>query len=278
MPELPEVEHGRRQWTAWGVGRRVAVVDVVDATAFVGDLSERVHKGKSTAAKARKVRGQRLVEARRRGKRLGLLFEDHGWLVHFGMTGYFERGTEAPAHARWGVSFEGAAPVWFVDPRRFGCVLPLPAADLETALADGLGPDMLLDAPTGPDLAARSQGRRAIKVALMDQAVVAGIGNMHAAEALWRAHISPRRPASGLRPSEWEALAIALRDQVSEAVPDDLEPMTYVSAGGPNPFSVYDRDGEPCPRCGTLLVGIRLGGRSTVYCPHCQRDGDVGDG
>jgi formamidopyrimidine-DNA glycosylase len=274
MPELPEVEIARRQLARWGEGRRVREVIARDAAAIRRGLSTRPSDALPGGAEAvaRALVGATAGAPARLGKRIGWRFGEAGLLVHLGMSGKWVRREEPPPHARLGLSFhdvDGAA--WFVDPRRFGCVALVPADGLDAALADGLGPDALDAAPDGPGLAARLAGRRPIKVALLDQARLAGVGNIHAVEALWRAGISPHTPCESLDAAAWARLAQAIPAQLRWTVEaEEADEIAYVNEGAANPFAVYARAGTPCRRCGAAIASAILGGRSTFWCPACQ--------
>jgi formamidopyrimidine-DNA glycosylase len=215
--------------------------------------------------------GEEVRDTARHGKRLGLEVGSGWWLVHLGMTGRFVRSLSevaAPAHARVGWGLDDGHTVWFCDARRFGALVPL--VDRE-ALSEGMGPDAL--APMeGPILAACFRGRRGVKVALMDQACLAGLGNIHAVEALWRAGVAPDRPVDDVPMEAWAELARAIPVQLAAGIAEvpDVQDFTYVTDGGENPFAVYGREGEPCPRCGDAVVRAVHGGRSTFWCPRCQ--------
>ena len=169
----------------------------------------------------------------------------------------------------------GARAVHYVDPRMFGRVALHGAADLD-ALPEirVIGPDPHRENVDGRALAARlGKTKRAIKVALLDPRVIAGIGNILATEALWRARVHPARPATSLQDAELAVLARAIRASIRlqmgtlEAQSD----ATYLSEGASdNPFLAYGRVGEPCSRCGTPLSTMVLGGRSSAFCPTCQ--------
>lgn len=271
MPEGPEVEACRRDLEAWLVGRVIRDVEVVDPGVFRLRASTRPSDRDDAAAVAAPVEvpGRRVTRIARHGKRLALWFSDLplGWIVHLGMTGHWVRGRAEGARIL--VVPLAGDPVAFVDPRRFGHLRRLPAEALDAALREGHGPDALDEPLDGAGLRARLPARRAVKVALLDQAAVAGVGNIHAAEALWRAGIAPQRVAAHLSPREWDALADALRQQLwTHAAP--VENPTYVNLGGPNPFAIYGRGGEPCPRCASPVDRFVQTGRSTFWCPTCQ--------
>lgn len=260
MPELPEVEVARRQLARWAAGQRIVGVRVEDPTV--------IRAGE--AARLERVVGAVAGEALRHGKRLGWALGELGLVVHLGMSGAWTRGAPVPRHARLGLGVESGW-IWLVDPRRFGSVQIVDARELETALRAGLGPDALLEPLDGPGLAARFGGRGAIKPALLDQARLAGIGNIQATESLWRAGVAPQRAGASLSSEAWDRLARALVEQLVATIEvTDGEEVHYVTAGGPNPFAVYGREGAPCPRCGGRIVRQKQAGRATFHCPVCQ--------
>jgi formamidopyrimidine-DNA glycosylase len=269
MPELPEVEFARRCLERWLGGETVTRVEA-DPT--------RVVRGSSPAALAA-LAGLRLERVERRGKWLVASFERGLGLVgHLGMTGKLglQRPGDPPVPwSRARFYRKDKAIVHFRDPRMFG---RLAAGPLETLLRDeglaALGPDAW-DAPYSPaGLQARLRGRRgAVKAALLDQAVLAGVGNIQATEALHHARIHPARRADSLTRAELERLLAGLRWSLARtlamATGDEL---TYVEEpGADNPFLVYGRAGEPCPRCGGPLRSMVIGGRTSAFCPRCQR-------
>jgi formamidopyrimidine-DNA glycosylase len=271
MPELPEVEFAARQLQDWMVGRRV-VRAVIEAS--------HVLRGASPRAIARSLEGKRLASVRRRGKYLLLAFEGGaGALLHLGMTGKLVRrraGAEEP-YSRARFELDDGFAVHLRDPRKFGRLAAGPVAELQRREElSGLGPDAK-DPPIGPEALAERLGRthRPVKVALMDQRVLAGLGNLHAAEALHRAGVSPRRPSDRLRRDELERLAAGIAEAIAFALdqmPAGDAELEYVEEpGAPNPFLVYGRAGEPCRRCGGAVRSFPQGGRTTFYCPRCQR-------
>ena len=148
------------------------------------------------------------------------------------------------------------------------CVGAEPVADEgRRLLADGLGPDAL-GKPLPP-----LKGRRPVKLALMDQSVVAGLGNVQAMEALWRAGIHPTTPCDALDDAARARLNDAVHAQLADtlALLGDGDTITYVDESlASNPFPIYRRAGTPCPRCGSPIARIVLGGRGTYFCPRCQ--------
>ncbi len=275
MPELPEVEIARRQIERWAGRRRLDAVWVLDPGAVRATLSSRPSdRLEDGTARLEALLGRRTRAVRRHGKRIGWILGRDALLLHFGMTGFLTRrkaGDDPPALARVGLGFGNRA-IWFVDGRRFGCLVPVGADEVDLALRAGQGPDAW-DEPTGGDALRAALGeRRTVKVALMDQARIAGLGNIHSAEACFRAGIDPFRATGSLTHDEWETLAVAVRDQLRIATEDLAaeDEVQYVNLGGPNPFRVYGRAEEPCPACGTPFRAEEQAGRTTFWCPHCQ--------
>ncbi len=278
MPELPEVEIARRALHRWATGRRIVAVRADDPAAIRTRLSTKPSDALpgGPEALARALVG-RIAEAPLRvGKRLGWAFaaSDTALLLHLGMSGKWvrRRGDDAPRHGRLGLEVEGGQTLWFVDPRRFGGVAPVARAGLLDALGAGLGPDALEAPLDAVGLRERLAGTRAIKVALLDQAAIAGLGNIHAAEALWRAGIHPEAPGRALAPSDWERLATAITTQL-RAVLDGAgdDELTYVTEGGDGSiFAVYGHEGGACPRCAGVIDKVTQSGRSTFFCSTCQ--------
>lgn len=274
MPELPEVEIARGNFHRWAKGRRI--VDVTAPTAKVIPL-----RGVPLARFRGTLVGARYVETERRGKNLVARFarrrEAIGLRLHLGMTGKILRrkaGAPAPRFTRASLVFSGGVVIHFADQRQFGDLEAGPLEPVREHAFEGLGPDPLIDGIDARVLAERlARTRQPVKVALMDQARIAGLGNIHAAEALWRAKIAPARRADRLRPAELTALATGIRGTIRDAIRrEDREEVVYVEEpGAPNPFTVYDHAGESCPRCGHPIRRTIQAGRSTFWCKGCQR-------
>lgn len=275
MPELPEAEVCRRQLDRWSGGRTVTAVraPTPDSVRAVRSTSSAQGLAGGAEALAEHLVGRRADGTCRHGKRIGWTFGDHALLVHLGMTGRWVRRDpdDPPRHGRVGLGF-GDVWLWFDDARRFGCVVPVDTADLDATLRDGLGPDPLIDGLDGARLARALRGRRPVKVALCDQARLAGIGNIQAAEACFRAGLDPRTPSGALDPATRDRLAAAVVAQLEHTIArTDGEEVAYVTQGGANPFAVYGREGEACGRCGGRIQRFRQAGRSTFWCAGCQR-------
>jgi formamidopyrimidine-DNA glycosylase len=261
MPELPEVEH------ATAIARRIAVGRTITSVRVLHPSQRR-----SLPARAAKALiGDRILDVQRRGKsqrfRLASGRELH---VHFRMTGdWLEPGTsELPRTARAVFGFDDGSRLVLDDPRALSVVslCASPAAD------DGLGPDALDPGLTATALATTLATRRIpIKVALLDQRVVAGIGNIYASEALWRARLDPRTPSNSVDPSALRTLLRAIRTTLTAAL--KRQERYYNSSSTEDEgtrFAVYDREGEPCRRCRGRIKRITQAARSTYFCPTCQ--------
>ncbi len=267
MPELPEVEFARRALSRWLEDR-----EVVRARAE----ASRTFRGASPAA-FQKIRG-RLEFAERKGKYLMLGFGGgQGLLAHLGMTGKFVKrpgGVEEP-YSRARLELDSGEVIHFRDPRRFGRMEPVPNDQVRRLPAiEALGRDPFLEGLNGAQLAeAVGRSRQPLKVALMDQGLIAGLGNIHAAEALYRAKLHPSLLPGALDAAQWRALAKAIQTTLAFALKAEggSEEIDYVEEpGAPNPFLVYGRVGERCRRCGAAFASFPQGGRTTHYCPGCQ--------
>ncbi|MBX3174587.1 MAG: hypothetical protein KF709_09230 [Gemmatimonadaceae bacterium] len=259
MPELPEVEYAARRLRRAIRGREIVAL--------------RTHHRSQTRQlpppHAARAVGQRVVEVERRGKHQLLHLADSATLlVHFRMNGDWHFGRSAtalPAHARVSIDLDNGRRVTLVDSRALCTVSWHPDA----ALPDlGLGPEAEDPALDATVLRARLADRRGpIKPVLLDQALLAGIGNIYAAEACWHARLSPRVAAQSLTLPRVERLLVGLRAALADG---------HVNAGRYHrgerlvPFRVYDREGEPCRRCRSAIRRIVQAGRSTYFCPRCQ--------
>jgi len=272
MPELPEVEIERRNLERWFRKRRIVSAEAEKTRTFRGANRKAFES----------LRG-RLVDASRKGKYLLLSFEGgRGLLAHLGMTGKFVRRS-APAsepYSRARFFLDNRQVIHFRDTRLFGRMEPVDAAQLwQLEPIRSLGRDPLTDGLTPAQLKEALGGtRQPIKVALMDQSRIAGLGNIHAAEALYRARIHPARKPSSLREAEWSKLCSAILATIQFGLEEqDSEEIEYVEEPGTeNPFLVYGRAGERCRRCGTVIQSFIQAGRTTHFCPKCQPRRRVG--
>jgi formamidopyrimidine-DNA glycosylase len=273
LPELPEVETTARGLRARIVGLRVCEVGRVDWPRMVPNSSE--------AELREGLAGLRVTSIGRRGKYLLIGLEQDRWLViHRKMSGNVLLSTAdvAPAlHTHLEIGFDDGTLLRLVDPRKFGRVYFFRSfLELQDFLDERLGPDSLVDFDESV-LAGKLHGRRGrIKSLLLDQAFVAGIGNLYADEALWEARIHPLRSADSLSETEVRELAHAIKKVLQDAI--DRRGTSFSdyrdADGSPGEnqdfLNVYGRAGEPCPRCGTPISRILIGARSSHFCPHCQ--------
>jgi formamidopyrimidine-DNA glycosylase len=281
MPELPEVESVRRSLLPHIVGCRVRSVSLRRR-----DVCESHRNGKSASTRDTDLlAGGEVVELRRRGKQLAIIAGDgRAICIHLGMTGHLEwrrdqPGDEKHLHVVWELQHENRPSGWlaFRDPRRFGGVWTFESvADLERVRWSVLGDDGL--EITGARLWSGLRGsRRAVKAAILDQGVVAGVGNIYADEALFAAGIRPQRRCTRLKEPEVMALASTIRATLAKAVEAGGSTIRDYSDGNGEAgraqegHRVYGRAGLPCTRCDAALVGCQVAQRTTVWCRGCQR-------
>jgi formamidopyrimidine-DNA glycosylase len=270
MPELPEVETTRAGLAPHLVGRTVTGVT----------LRRKSLRWAIPPAIAKTLPGERILAVRRRAKYLLVDTPPGSALLHLGMTGVLRvlpAKTPVGTHDHVDVALDSGRVLRFTDPRRFGCLLWQPAGTTHELLAD-LGPEPLSDDFDGEHLFERSRGRSApVKTFLMDQRIVVGVGNIYAAEALFRAGIAPHRAAGRVSRERYLALATAVKDVLAYAITrggttlrdflsPDSEPGYFETE-----LLAYGREGEPCTACGRPLKGAVLGGRATVWCARCQK-------
>jgi formamidopyrimidine-DNA glycosylase len=270
VPELPEVETVRRRLEPVLVGRTFEHVDIDDA---------RLVRPYEPAEVAAELSGERVAAVERRGKYLIVRFESgRVLLVHLRMTGSFRhdrrgRLQDVP-HRRAVVNLENGSDVAYRDVRRFGTWLLLEPPDVEPYLAARVGPEPLGPEFTTAFLQSRLAGRAApLKAAILDQRTVAGLGNIYADEALWRARLHPRRTAGSLTPDEIAELRRSIRAALRRGIATqgaDLGDGVYASGSMQHEFKVYGCSGQPCDRCGTIIAKTVVGGRGTSFCPTCQ--------
>jgi formamidopyrimidine-DNA glycosylase len=270
MPELPEVETTRRGIEPHLAGRTVRRLL----------LRERRLRWPVEERLGDELVGQPLTRVRRRAKYLLIDNPRGAAIVHLGMSGslrVLEGAVPVRTHDHWDLELDDGRLLRYNDPRRFGCLLWQPAGELHPLLA-GLGPEPFDGGFDGGYLHARAHGRTGpVKHFLMDQAIVVGVGNIYAAEALFRAGIDPRRAAGRVSLARFEALAQAVKAILAHAIErggttlrDFLRP-----DGEPGYFEqellVYGRTGEPCKTCGTPVRAAVIGQRSSFWCGKCQR-------
>jgi formamidopyrimidine-DNA glycosylase len=271
VPELPEVETIRRDLQSRAVGRTFSHIRVLPG-------AERVVQRPSPAQFCRALVGRRIEDVSRRGKYLLFRLSDGRCLIiHLRMTGaILHRAKDAPEdrYLRICFSLDDSSELRYTDLRKMGNMW---LVEEQEPIVGKLGPDAL-EGLTWQTLRSLTDGRSApIKAVLMDQQALAGLGNIYSEEALFRVGIDPRRPAKSLAGDDLRRLSKAIRGVLLEAMGHRGSSFRdYVDAEGregqhQRHVKVYRRTNEPCYNCGTSIERIKLSGRSTHFCPRCQR-------
>ena len=270
MPELPEVETTRRGLAPHLIGRTVTALDVRQPRL----------RWPIPRALREKLPGQRIDSIERRAKYLLVHTKAGTAILHLGMSGSLRvlpASTPIGPHDHVDWRLDSGKILRFTDPRRFGSQLWQPPGTVHKVLA-GLGPEPLGDDFDGAYLFKRSRGRSAaVKVFLMDQAIVVGVGNIYASEALFHAGIHPKRAAGSISRARYAKLADDVKRVLEYSIKRGGTTLRdFISPdGAPGYFEqelfVYGRAGEPCKVCGTKIRAVVIGQRSTFYCPRCQR-------
>jgi formamidopyrimidine-DNA glycosylase len=271
MPELPEVETIRRQLAPHLAGRMLEEVEILDARWTRPESPEAVRAG---------LRGRVVEEVSRSGKYLvWRLSGERYLLMHLRMTGALLFDPPAdPPHTRVRFALEGGHRLVYNDPRRFGTGhLVVGGAARDAYLDARLGIEPLTPAFTAAHLRAQARGRSApVKSFVLDQRRIAGVGNIYADEALFRAGIHPLRPAGSLKGAQFEALREAIEHALTAGIDakgatiDDFRHVDGAQGSFQDLFCVHQREGEPCPACGTPIRKLFVGGRGTYVCERCQ--------
>ena len=284
MPELPEIETTKRYLEKKIVGQRVKKIKILSPKQFLGD--------------SREIIGQTIIKLKRRAKILIWQLEKNFWLlIHLKLTGqivYSNKlkkekvvfghpiplagGATLPGKSTRVIIYLSRGVIFFNDLRKFGWLKIIKTKNLNTIRElENLGVEPLSSRFTLQKLQKiLAHSRRAVKLILMDQSKIAGIGNIYASEILWQAKINPQKPANQIKRSKelWRAIRIILRRAI-RAGGTSAEDEAYIKPdGSPGEYqkylAVYQREGEPCPRCGYLIKRIKLSQRSTYFCPRCQ--------
>jgi formamidopyrimidine-DNA glycosylase len=280
MPELPEVEAVARTLRPLVRGRRIRCVHVLHAIAT---------KPQSPAQLTSQAQGRRIRDVARKGKYLYLVLDRGIVVLHFKLDGqllWFSNAKELLARANRkdenGVHVDVALELdkgvlGFADPRHFGRVHYWPSVEACPGLSK-LGIDALAPGFTAHYFAQLlAASKRPLKEFLLDQSHVAGIGNIYSCESLWHARLSPRRRANTLNPQESRRLHKAIVSVLARALecclhpPPNFRDPEWWFQGLETILRAYDREGQPCRRCGEPIQRIAQGGRSTFYCAHCQK-------
>jgi formamidopyrimidine-DNA glycosylase len=271
VPELPEVETIRGQLAPLVQGRRLVKLEILDA---------RWSRPLAPAELSAALEGREVLALDRRGKYLLWHFSDEVYLAqHLRMTGSVLLDPQPePVHVRVRLDFDPRQRLAIVDARRFGTgELLLGEQAMEAFFAARLGLEPLQDGFTAEHLREITRRRTGpIKAFLLDQRQIAGVGNIYADEALFRASIHPRRPAGKLTREQYAALRDGLIEALNAGIDargasiDDFRHVDGVRGAFQDRFLVHLREGEPCVRCGTTIVKMVVGGRGTYVCEHCQ--------
>jgi formamidopyrimidine-DNA glycosylase len=279
VPELPEVETVRRRLEPVLVGRHFDRVEILDP---------RLTRPEDPLEVAAELVGERVEAVDRRGKYVVVRFESgRALLIHLRMTGSLLHvaGNDLPEsdpHRRAVVKLDDGSDVIYRDVRRFGTWLLAEPGEAQPYLDARLGREPLEQAFTVKRLGEALNGRRApVKATILDQRRLAGVGNIYADEALWRARIHPERPAGELDEDELRALHRGIRAALKAGISRqgatlrDYRTPDGGSGGMQHEFKVYGREGEPCERCGRPIEKTRAAGRGTWFCPGCQPSPDT---
>jgi formamidopyrimidine-DNA glycosylase len=271
VPELPEVETICRQLAPHLTGRRIVDVEILDP---------RWTRPVEPRAVEAQLRHSTVERVGRSGKYLvWTLSGERYLLIHLRMTGalLFDPPSDPP-HTRVRFTLDGGRRLIYVDPRRFGTGhLVLGDAGRDAYLTERLGVEPLTPDFTSKHLRQLARGRSApIKAFVLDQRRIAGVGNIYADEALFRARVHPLRPAGRLTSAQWAALRDAIEDALAAGIEakgatiDDFRHVDGARGSFQDRFLVHRRAGEPCPRCGHTIRKIVVGGRGTYVCERCQ--------
>lgn len=273
MPELPEVEITRRHLEAVMVGRNLSSVSVTH------ERTTR-HNASSEEVVAR-LEGRRVESVGRHGKFLRIELDDGQVMVaHLGMSGRWTvDGADDEPHTHFSAVLDDGRVVRFIDPRTFGFVAVYDEDELGSSGLARLGPDAWSAPPRAVELKGRLEGRTAsIKALLLDQAPIAGLGNIYADEALFLSRIHPETPGGNVTEDSIDRLLDAIAEVLESAIVnggttlDDLAYLLPDGRAGENMtrLHVYGREGEPCDDCGTPIERVIIRARSTHFCPNCQ--------
>jgi formamidopyrimidine-DNA glycosylase len=269
MPELPEVETSRRGIEPHIVGSKVSRVTI----------RNRRLRWSISKAVDRNLPGATITSVTRRAKYLLINTGVGSAILHLGMSGsvfIVDRDTPAGVHDHVDIDFDSGKTLRFRDPRRFGS-LHWSKNPLQHKLLKSLGPEPLEDSFDGDHLWQKSRGRRvSIKQFIMNAHIVVGVGNIYASESLFLAGINPKRAAGRVSRQRYAKLAVVIKDVLGKAIKAGGTTLRdfYGGDGEPGYFAqqleVYDRDGEHCRYCDTVIHAIVQGQRSTFYCKQCQ--------
>lgn len=257
MPELPEVETLCRQLHAKIAGRKILATEVYD------EKLAGIHKVKENV----------VVEVKRKGKTLALILDDdRRIMLHLRMTGrlLWQTTKVRPAHSRWRMTFDDGN-IYLVDPRRFATV------KVERAIQEKESKDLFTGFEQKLFLEKQSRRKVSVKILLMDPQAISGIGNIYACEILHAAGISPFRQAATLSERAWKAIFRQARRILKKGIEkrgtsiSDWRDLYGCQGENQNELKAYGQEGKVCCKCGGIIARVKQGGRSTFYCPQCQK-------
>lgn len=266
MPELPEVESVAADLRSALIGRSVQKVWHASMPNLLDAESLDLHL----------LKGETLQDIARKGKYMRWVTERYHMLVHLGMSGVFMLNGERSLHTHLVLEWSEKQTLCYTDPRRFGyfCLLPLHVAH---ARWEQLGVDALARNCSAHHLQKLAQQSRvAVKIWIMDQSKLAGVGNIYACEALFRAGIAPERPAGALNSAEWQLLVREIKAVMKASLRNrgttfSNYRLTNGKGGAFQSFlQIFQKEGQSCPRCGALIQRQVQAGRSTFWCCACQ--------
>lgn len=257
MPELPEVETLCRQLHKKIAGKIIADAEVYD----------------SKLAYGKSLRGKTVVAVRRRGKMVEIVLNDgYAVLIHLRMTGrlLWQKDIARTKHSRWRMSFS-TGDIFLVDPRRFATI------KIAKDKGEEAGNDIFRGFNSAEFIGRHGKRKAKVKNIIMDQNAIAGIGNIYACEILHRSCISPVRSAAGLKKNEWGKIFANAQKILSKAIEkrgtsiSDWRDLYGRKGENQNELKAYGQEGKRCGNCGGIIKRIKQGGRSTFYCPQCQK-------
>ena len=257
MPELPEVETLSRQLQKKICGGKILATEVYD----------------DKLAHVKDVRGKKVLAVERKGKMIAIILDDgNSIFVHLRMTGrlFWQKDSARPKHSRWRMTFADGN-VFLIDPRRFATVNILKKAESDS------GEDIFKEFNLKTFLKNHGSRRTKVKSLIMDQRAVAGIGNIYACEILHRTGIHPERVAATLTKDDWKKVFRQAKAVLKTAIKkrgtsiSDWRDLYGCKGENQNELKAYGREGKRCLICGGTICRIKQGGRSTFFCPDCQK-------
>ena len=257
MPELPEVETLCRQLQKKIAGKKISDSEVYD----------------SKLAHIKNVAGRTIAAVRRNGKMIEMILNDsHSVFVHLRMTGrlLWQKGLDRPKHSRWHISL-AKGNLYLVDPRRFATVKVLPTKEHVN------GKDIMQDFNQQVFISNHGRRKTKVKTLIMDQSAITGIGNIYACEILHCAGIHPERIAATLTNKDWGKILRTAKNILEKAIEkrgtsvSDWRDLNGCQGENQLELKAYGQEGKKCRQCGGIIKRIKQGGRSTFYCPNCQK-------